>query len=495
MVRPISDSGIDLSGVEPGGSDSGPQAGIEKDTPGTSDSGIDRIAEEVESGMNLRPEAFDIIGDSKIGSGADKVDEIVVDESATALTAGQLPSGEEEVDLNEMTADAVDSSAVDLGASSATFPVAPPEPADVDSTRPYEAQSKSIHGEEEISPSEVDLGSRHDGDSGKDFFEPSAALSEAPLGPADEDEESAGLSAVDEDEPAPAAVGDEGSAVSEVVEEAPTPAKREKRRSTAVAWLGGMVVGGVVTAGVLLGLWLFNGGNANRAPANGTNPQGPAAAPVTFKEKAGLVKSGDLDRAAKAGVETADESKPDEVAVRGEFRVRKYLMDQSVGKAPIKADDEALKKGEADLEKAKDKSDDALFWLGVAKEATGDPKSLDEAQKLYQEGWDRTKQQRFQDALNRVSAEVGSKPAGMGRAAPALDPALLVLVVTGLAPEQPPPPPAAGGAGGRRGRVGVLGGDEAGPGRQVRRRQEGPRRGHRAAQGPSLRGAGQGPEP
>ncbi len=160
VVRPISDAGIDLSGVEPMGPDSGPQAGIEKDTPGTSDSGVDRIAEEVESGLNLPPETFDFIGDSKVGSGAGKVDEIIVDESATALTAGQLPSGEEEVDLTERTADVVDSSAVDLGASSATFPVAPPEPPagpdDAEATRPYEVQPKSIHGEEEASPSEVD---------------------------------------------------------------------------------------------------------------------------------------------------------------------------------------------------------------------------------------------------------------------------------------------------------------------------------------------------
>ena len=205
VVRPISDSGIDLSGLEPVGSDSGPQAGIEKDTPDTSDSGIDRIAEEVESGLNLHPEAFDVISDSKIGSGADKVDEIIVGESGTALTAGQLPSGEEEVDLTEITADAVESSAVDLGAS-ATFPVAPPEAAsaagDLEGTRPYETKEKSIHGEEETSASEVDLGSRHDGDAGRDFFEASEALSEAPAGATTEDEESINLPALD-DESAP----------------------------------------------------------------------------------------------------------------------------------------------------------------------------------------------------------------------------------------------------------------------------------------------------
>ena len=213
-----------------------------------------------------------------------------------------------------------------------------------------------------------------------------------------------------------------------------------------------------MTVGVLLVLWLFNiepprewrgfvpGGNASVGP-NGPAPQAQAPSPMTFAERAALIHSGDLDRAAKAGVESADESKADELAVRGEYRVRKYLADQSQGKAPIKADDEALKKGEADLDKVKDsdKSGDALFWLGVANEATGDSKSLKEAEKLYQEGWDHTKQQRFKDALNRLSAKTEAKAAGMGRAAPTLDPALLVLIVTGLAAEQPPqapqPPP------------------------------------------------------
>ncbi len=252
----------------------------------------------------------------------------------------------------------------------------------------------------------------------------------------------------------PAAIEGEEPAVSEeepVSEEAPvSPAKKEKRRSTAGAWVGGVVLGGVVTAGVLLLLWLFNiepprewrifapGGSTGAAVSNRPGPQAQAAPPLTLAEKAALIRSGDLDRAAKAGVESADESKADELAVRGEYRVRKYLADQSQGKAPIKADDEALKKGEADLEKVKDKNADALFWLGVAKEASDKP---DEAKALYEEGWDHTKQQRFQDALNRLSAKTEAKAAGMGRAAPTLDPALLVLIVTGLAAEQPPPAP------------------------------------------------------
>ncbi len=186
----------------------------------------------------------------------------------------------------------VDSSSVDLGASSATIAAAPAEALsgggddDLNVTRPYEGQVKSIHGEEEeaASPSEVDLGARHESDSGKDFFEPSEALAEAPAEPP-VDEELPDLEAADAgaaaeedvlaaaDEEPFAAEGEEELAPAEAAEEEPAeelaeepeeeeaaaaaPAKKEKRRSTAGAWMGGLVLGGVVTAGVLLGLWLF----------------------------------------------------------------------------------------------------------------------------------------------------------------------------------------------------------------------------------------------
>jgi hypothetical protein len=461
-IRPISDSGIDLSSMETAGTDSGPQAGIEKNTPSTSDSGVDRIAEEVESGLNLGAESFEVIGDSSSGSGVNPVEEIVVDESGMALTAGQLPVGEEEVDLTETPAGGeVESSAVDLGGS-ATFPAAPPEPSsgevnDLERTRPYESKGKSIHGEDDVSPSEVNLGSRHDGDSGRDFFEPSVAMSHAPEEAAEG--EDAGLEGVDEESGVSVqeeAEEQEGASGVEEAEEALAPPAKEKRRSTAGAWSGGLVLGGVVTAGALLALWLFKieppaewrsilgGGAPTTGAPTGPKAQWPAIAALTSAEKADLVKSGDLDRAAKAGIENADESKPEEVAARGQFRVRQYLMAQG-GKA-ANPDDPDMKKGVDDLEKARDKNDAALFWLGVSKESA---EKLDEAKKLYEEGAarfkdDPAKRQRFQDALNRISAEMGRKPAGVSEAAPMLDPALFVLIVTGLdaAPPAPQPPAA-----------------------------------------------------
>ena len=367
---------MDLSGEGlEAASDSGSLDGIEKNTPDTSDSGRDLIAEAVESGVNLPVEAFDAASAPPEGPGADDVHEIVVDESGTALAAGQLASEAEEVDLTEMSSE-VESSAVDLGAS-ATFPVAPSEaPAapEVQTTRPYEVKSRSIHGEEEIAPSEVNLGGAHDEpEEAADFFEESAALSGGglPLRMADEEAaDSDVMGAAAQTEAADEEAEEEPEPVAEDEEEEPVEAparpvkpRREKRRSGAGAWLVGAFMGGVAATGVCLGLWLFRieppkdwrtrvaaltgettpppaNPNVNPNPANGTTP--PAAgAPATLADKMAMVQGGDLDRAKKADIEKADETKPDELAARGEYRVREYLQQQSVNKAPIKPDDPA----------------------------------------------------------------------------------------------------------------------------------------------------------
>ena len=156
--------------------------------------------------------------------------------------------------------------------------------------------------------------------------------------------------------------------------------------------------------------------NPNPNPANGTTP--PTAGPATPADKMAMVQGGDLDRAKQADIEKADETKPDELAARGEYRVRKYLQHQSVSKAPIKPDDPALQAGLKDLETASKDNADALFYLAVAQEAT---KDLAGAQKTYAEGLERYKndaaqRERFEAGLNRVTAAEAGKPAGMGRA-------------------------------------------------------------------------------
>ncbi len=449
-ARPISDSGIDLGAVEPTASDSDPQAGIERNAPAATDSGVDAIAAEVESGLNLEAAPFEVVGDSRSGSGAG-ASEIVEDESATALTAGQLPSGEEEVDLTEKSeaARAVDSSAVDLGASSATFPAAPAEAPsgddDMNVTRPYEGTAKSIHGEEEeVSPSEVDLGARHEADSGSNFFEPSESLEEAPAElPVEESLDLAGAEdsgvAVDDDLPSTADV--EGPTVLGEEEEveppeeaddeppAPEPPPPEKRRSTAGIWVGGLFLGGVVTACVLLGLWLFKieppeawrgflGGNTtqpdNKQKADNTTPS------------------------------PTNDQGPKNPATHGRDQVLKYLRERSLATAPIMADDPDMAAGMKELEGAQNSSD-ALFWLGVAREAANDAAHARDAyQKGFDSATDAKSKQRFLDGLNRLSTQPAAKAGDMGRAAPGLDPALLVLIFTGALADPPAPePPAA----------------------------------------------------
>jgi hypothetical protein len=446
--RPISDAGLDLSGDDlvAADDDSGHLSGIEKNTPDTSESGRDRIAEEVESSVDLPVEQFDIASGDSREPGADAV-------------AGQLASEEEEVDLTEMSpADLVDSSSVDLGAS-ATFPVAPPEPAPaprVESTRPYQPRSKSIHGEEELSPSEVNLGGRHDEPSrGEDFFDEAAGLgaSGVPLQMAEgepsgllKDEEAA---VATHDGP----VDEHEEIAAEEEPERPAKAKKEKRRSAAGAWSGGALLGAIVATGACLALWFFKleppnewrGVTASGQGATTANiPNTQVVAPLPFAERAAAVRSGDLERAQKSNIEAADETKLDEVAARGEYRVRNYLAQQYANNKPVAANDPALQAGVKDLETAA-KADDpavaanALFYLGVTREAS---KDYEGALKAYKEGADRFKgdaaqKERFDAGINRVTPMTAG---ATGRAEPA-DGALLALLLTALEPTDAVKPP------------------------------------------------------
>ena len=65
------------------------------------------------------------------------------------------------------------------------------------------------------------------------------------------------------------------------------------------------------------------------------------------------------------------------MAARGEFRIRNYLAQQSANKKPIEANDPAFQAGIKDLETAAKTGDqavaaDALFYLGVSREAAKD---------------------------------------------------------------------------------------------------------------------------
>ncbi len=243
--QPSSDVGLDLSGedITVAKEDSGPLDGIEKNSPDSSESGRDLIAEEVESGLDLPMNQFKLASERFRQQGDDAV-------------AGQLASEEEEVDLTEMSAaDVVDSSSVDLGAS-ASLPAGLSQPSDepkaVESDRPHQTKSKSIHGMEESSPSEVNLGGKHDEPAQvEDFFNEASGLggSGVPLEMTAAGESSGlladGEPAVGMDDEQPAAEVEE-AAEEEEAEERPAKEKKEKRPSLVGAGLGGAVLGGLL---------------------------------------------------------------------------------------------------------------------------------------------------------------------------------------------------------------------------------------------------------
>ena len=237
----------------------------------------------------------------------------------------------------------------------------------------------------------------------------------------------------------------EEEADAEEAPERPAKGKKERSLSPVGAGLGGALLGAILATGACFALWFFNmvpsneghGTAANgqgAATTNTTNTQAPVVVP--FAERAAAVRSGDLERAQKANIETADETKMDEVAVRGEYRVRNYLAQQSVNKKPIDPKDPTLQAGVKDLETAA-KSDnptvaaDALFYLGVTREAS---KDYEGALKAYKEGAEKFKndaaqKERFEAGINRVAPKtVGAT----GRAEPADDGALLAPLLTAL---------------------------------------------------------------
>ena len=354
-----------------------------------------------------------------------------------------------------------------------------------------------------MAPSEVDLGARHRSDSSKDFFEESEALAEAP---AVVDEES-GVSMADDLEPVAedeeAAVEEELGAVEEEEEQAPPPPKKEKRRSTAGAWVGGLVLGGVVTAVVLLGLWLVKiepptewrgflpGGNATPVASNGPTTQNTAPPPLTAVNKADLVKSGDLDQAANAGVENANESNSAEVAPRSIPGAK--ILDGS-GRQGAQCGRPGHEDGHGRPGQGGERPERGRAVLAGRGEGGGQrpgrrPNGLSE-------GAGRRQGQPRQAALpGRAGPRVGGVEAECRRCEP-----------RGAGPRPGPARPgahrpfhgasaAARSSGSRRGGGEVLGGGEAGSGRQVRRRRQGPRRGHRPPRKPALRRPGQGSEP
>src|SRR5437016_2250004 len=84
--------------------------------------------------------------------------------------------------------------------------------------------------------------------------------------------------------------------------------------------------------------------------------------------------TGNGRKAQAAGIETIDESKPDEVVARADYRWSAYVKEQAEKGGQFKLDDDAVKKVLADLSKFADKSPDALFLRAQIYELGNDRK-------------------------------------------------------------------------------------------------------------------------
>jgi hypothetical protein len=482
-------SGVDL--FEPGqvdsslfGSDvSGPPA---EHPP--SESGINLVAEDVILEESAEIGAAPPAGEG--GSARDLIAEAV--ESGVDLGASEKLAGEEAppemgeasdiISLEGPAGAREESSAVDLGAVMAGEtggPVPPPPGSGVNlgADVPSPARPGSVH--EEPSASTVDLGGAEPSsalsglasgepvssaagatsDSGINF---DARAGEAPPSSSGIDLEPVSAGALAAGAAAGEAAAEEG-VISEAAEEeeAPAAGAEEERprppapapaRPRGPAWVGGGLVGAAAGVVGCLALWVFGvqppaswrlaGGTKGPASAPVVPRTGPGAAagPVTFDDAVEHLRNGDFSRAS-AAIEAADETKPDQMAKRGELRWLTYLTKQRQAKGPINANDEAVKQAVADLKKAE--TADAMFWLGYIEEATGQP---DRARTIYEAALKRFQNNRaqvriFEAALERLDESGPAGGAALPRPGAA---ALLALALTGL---QQPAPQAPGAAG------------------------------------------------
>jgi TolA-binding protein len=245
----------------------------------------------------------------------------------------------------------------------------------------------------------------------------------------------------------------EEPAVEATEEEAPAaalaedrPARREPAQAAGrgVAWAGGALLGLAIGTMVCLGLWMAHveppgswrgdaakaagGAGAGAAPAPG--PANAVVAPAGMS-RVDLLRAGEWERAAQAGIEQVEGDNPEALAERGEYRWLTYL--QKAG-GRVAKDDPAVQAAAADLQKAADANNaDALFWLGHLQETTG---QADKARATYDKGAkafkdDPGQRGRFEAALHRLDLRA---PARAARGPVGADGLTLMLVAL-----QPPP--------------------------------------------------------
>jgi hypothetical protein len=445
------DSGVQLTGIAPAAA--APETPLPGGPPIAADSGValdkDLVLEEP-----VTPKPADAASAEGISS-RDLIAEAV--ESGVDLPGPQSEVVESEsdevvtLDTGGTPAEAAFSSAVDLGSSAEVeLPPVSSVPGASEVSEGGEAvdlaglpelpPSGSGLSVPEVSASSVDLGSQHEVATEE---APGASVSEEPvvesgidLGEAAESEGvpvGADDEAVEEEEEAPVGADDEAVEEEErapvgagVGAEGGAPAARPRGRKG--AWFGGTILGLLLGAGTLMGLWLFGieppkewrdmVGLAPKdtKPAGPKGPGGLSKGPAMVESPGDLLRRGEFEKAIQASAGQGQAPTPEQLSERGQARWLSYFTRQKQAKAPVKADDEAVKQAVADLTAAGPNNANALFWLGHIQEQTGKPK---EAEATYAKGVEQFKANPdqkllFEAALYRMKAMSPQAPPAGG---------------------------------------------------------------------------------
>jgi hypothetical protein len=346
-------------------------------------SGIDLIAEEVESGVALQSPGQP--GQPAPPAAADEDDTGTTFESGAGRPAAQAES-DSEVDLGSGESPALQEAEPEADLDEEMTDVVAAAPTRRGPSRP-----------------EIDLGSgtrRATAEPG----ESSVRL----------DEEPPDIDLDEEEPPRPPA--------RKPVAAAPSPTRH---------WVGGGLVGAVAGGGVVAGLlWMLGLLNPPAAPTQGQGvrptPQQPAGETVAKAPSPASVRealtSGRFAEAVKGAEQLPPDAPPEALVARGQARWFNYLQTQMAAKGKLSKDDPQVQQALADLDKAK--LAESRYWQGVIEEAAG---REDAARKIFEQGKEEFKddakaRRLFQAALDRLDSRPAAAPKGSGRRdAPAPD--------------------------------------------------------------------------
>jgi tetratricopeptide (TPR) repeat protein len=285
-------------------------------------------------------------------------------------------------------------------------------------------------GAEEGEDSAIDLGG-----TGEHEAAPAPAGGDSDLLMEAMEEEAAGAPAaeteeglVGAEEETPAAPGEEGVFAEEEPvgeEEAAEPAGAgaapARARGSVVPWVGGWLIGTVLTAAGFAGLSFLGVLGGGTKPSTTTPPPPTAEAP-TLESAHTHLSGGDFQGALKiyGPLEATNADNPVLLAQRGEALWLSALEQVARDNKPLTKDELSkvpdVEKARADLQKASTTNADALFWLGQIQQFMDGPNA---AKQTFEKGLNQFPGQRqmFQAALD--SMEVNA-PEAAGRAGASL---------------------------------------------------------------------------